>query len=91
MSNKKPKIKKNKNLGKKFIMFVKPIDKNGNVIEYECGWLQTNPETKLVFSMKEASIFVEKEEGHGSFSDWKKFFEEEYPNWKINSTPKYLD
>jgi len=81
----------NNNIGRKFIMFVKPIDEKGLVLEQKCGWLKTTPKESLVFSLKEATEFVEKEPGHGSFEDWKKFFEEDHPNWIIVSPPKYLD
>lgn len=94
----KKKQKINKNLGRKFILFVKPIEKDSEDINFEetedsllkSGWLKTNPKVELVFSYKDAAIFEEKEEGHGSSSDWINFFKEEYPHWDFNP-PRYLD
>lgn len=78
------------NIGRKFILFVKPVDKDGFTDESRCGWISTEPEINLVFSLKKAMVFTEQSEGHGSPSDWKKFFEEEHPDWRINP-PVYLD
>lgn len=90
MSKKNQQHQKNKNIGRRFIIFVKPVDKDGFTIESKCGWISTKNEVDLVFSMKDAMVFTEKEEGHGSYNDWKKFFEEEYKDWRINP-PVYLD
>ncbi len=87
MSRKK---KSKSNVGRQFALFVKPVDSDGFIIESDCGWLKLSPETELVFSLKEAMVFTEKEEGHGSYSDWKQLFEEDHPNWRINP-PVYLD
>lgn len=72
------------------MLFVKPVDEDGFTIESSCGWLKLSPETELVFSMQDAMVFTEREEGHGSYSDWKQFFEEEHEDWRINP-PVYLD
>lgn len=72
------------------MLFVKPIDEEGLVRERDCGWLKTDPKIGITLTTKEAMIFTEKAEGHGSYSDWKKFFEQDHPDWKI-CPPVYLD
>lgn len=77
---------------KKFVLYVKKYDENGFLEEDQCGWIgfvENDSKPVLKFSYKEAKVFDEKESGHGSFEDWKNFFEEEYPLWKINP-PLYV-
>jgi hypothetical protein len=68
-----------------------PLDEEGLVIESECGWLKFSPEIEFVLSPNDAMRFTAKESGHGSFDDWKAFFEEEHPDWKISPRPKWFD
>jgi len=63
-------------VGKRFAIFVMPLDENGIVNEAKCGWLKLKPEIDFVLSPDEAMKFVAKQHGHGSFEDWKAFFEE---------------
>lgn len=72
-------------------MFIVPLDEEGFEDDSKCGWLCLKPEPHLVFSLNEAMRFIEKESGHGSFEDWKKFFEDEHPEWHIRPTPHYFD
>lgn len=84
--------KSRSNEHKKFVLYVKKYDENGFLEEDQCGWIGFNNDDNkpvLKFSYKEAKVFEEKESGHGSYEDWKNFFEEEHPLWKINP-PLYV-
>ena len=81
----KRKSKKNR----KFKMFVKQYDEDGAIVFHRCGWINANPELMLVDNFSDAQTFEDKEPGHGSFEDWKDFFNEEHPNWEI--IVRYLD
>lgn len=85
----KKKIKKSKQ-NRKFKIFVKILNEEGFFDETKFGWLKLNPKIQLLpFQMSEAHEFEEKEDGHGSFEDWKKFFEEDHEDWLL--IPKYID
>ena len=73
---------------RKFVMYVKVYDEFGFLIEDQCGWIGFNKDSNkpvLKFGYKGAKVFEEKEHGHGTYEDWKVFFEEEYPNWKVTN------
>ena len=91
MAYRKRQTRKRSDVGRKFAIFVMPLDEEGLVIESECGWLKFSPEIEFVLSPNDAMRFTAKESGHGSFDDWKAFFEEEHPDWKISPRPKWFD
>lgn len=84
-----PRKPKNKNLNRKFKIFVKVLDEDGFYDESKFGWLKLNPKTEILpYQLSQAHEFTEKEHGHGSFEDWKEFFEDEHKDWIV--TAKYL-
>ena len=91
MTSRKNPRKRTDKAGKRFAMFVMPLDEEGLVVESRCGWLKLEPEIEFVPSPDDAMKFVARESGHGSFADWKAFFEEEHPDWKISQRPKWFD
>lgn len=74
---------------RKFILFVKPLNEKGLVDERSCGWLCRNME--LDTNPRNAIQFTEKEDGHGSYSDWVKLIGEDHPNWSFPDVPTYVD
>lgn len=81
MSKKKT---KNPNLNKKFKIFVKVLNDEGYFDESKFGWLKLDPKTEILpVQMNEAHTFIEKEDGHGSFDDWKRYFEYEHEDWVV--------
>jgi len=81
--------KTSSNIGRKFLIFVKPIDEKGLVDERNCGWL--GKDLKPTFRAKDALQFTEKEHGHGSFEDWIELIGEDHPDWEFSPNPTYVD
>jgi len=86
------KAKSNPNLGKKFRIYVKPVDDYGYPDETRFGWVSSNSKNEIVLRTfsSNAIVFTEKEDGHGSFEDWKNLLLEDHPDWRILNGPSYL-
>lgn len=91
--SRKPKTKENNSpTTKRFRIFVRPVDEFGFPDEDRFGWVSFyKNKIELMLTWDNAIIFEEKENGHGSFEDWKKFFEDEYPDWRIENGPSYVN
>ena len=83
---KEPETGKRRTPGKKFRLFIKTFDEDGNVDESNCGWLSFDKVAEMSRGMSDAKIFTDKEPGHGSAEDWIRLFEEENPEWKISAS-----
>ena len=70
--------------GSRFRLYIKNFDEDGNPVLENCGWLSVDPRVEMVRDMSDAKVFTSREEGHGSASDWVRFFEKEEPEWTVS-------